>query len=207
MEKRVRKLVGAAALLFFLFSVQAATPARAQVLTPEPIWVTLNASAQGNYPGGNELFVIFVVNSAQDPKENETINDITLVAPFGSNIAIGLPATLLPGQAIQPTIHLQIPANFSAKSFQANLTLHATDRKGTAALPLTVTGTAIVNVFAIPSGSSTSSTSSTTSQPASQSDTISTTLFEAGVAIPSLIAIVLIVLLVRARGKPKPAGV
>jgi len=200
MERRLRKLVGAATLIFLMFSLQVAAPARAQVSTSAPIWVTLNASAQGNYPGGDELFIIFVVNSAQNPKENETITDIKLVAPFGSNSAIGLPATLAPGQSIQPTIHLEIPANFSQRSFQANLTLHGIDRNGTATIPLTFTGTAIVDVFALPSSPSTST------QSESQAGAISTTLFAAGVGIPSLVAVVLVALLVRARATSKRVG-
>jgi hypothetical protein len=200
MESHLRKLVGAATLIFLMSSLQVATPAQAQVLTPAPIWVTLNASAQGNYPGGDVLFIIFIVNSAQNPKENETITDIKLAAPFGSNNAIGLPATLKPGQSIQPTIHLEIPANFSQRSFQANLTLHGTDQNGTATIPLTFTGTAIVDVFALPSSLSPSP------QPASQADTISTTLFAAGVGIPSLVAIILLVLLVRAKATSKRTG-
>ena len=194
MESPLRKSVGAAALMFLIFSLQASAPARAQVAPPQPIWVTINATAQGNYPGGNELFTIFAVNSMVPPAQNETITDMKLSAdaPIGSNTAIGLPATLAPGQSVLATIYLPIPANFSQKSFQANLVVHFKFSNGTA---LSLTGTANVDVLALPSPT----TSQTTNQ-AVQNGTISTTLFAAGVGIPSLVAIVLVALLVRARG-------
>lgn len=199
MESRLRKSVWAAAFLLLVFSFLAA-PARAQVAPPAPIWVTINATAQGNYPGGNELFTIFAVNSMVPPAQNETITDLRLTAPapIGSNAAIGLPATLAPGQSVLATIYLPIPANFSQKSFTANLIVHFKFSNGTA---LSLTGTANVDVLALPS----QTTGQTTTQ-AVQTDTVSTTLFEAGVAIPSLIALILVVLLVRSRAT-KPAGV
>ncbi len=200
MESRLPKLFVSVALAFLLFTLQAAVPARAQVAPAQPIWVTINATAQGNYPGGDELFTVFAVNSMQPPAQNETITDMKLTAPapIGSNLAIGLPATLAPGQSVLATIHLPIPANFSQKSFQASLLVHFKFSNGTA---LSLTGTADVDVLGLPS----QAPSQTTSQ-AAQNGTISTTLIAAGVGIPSLVAVILLALLVRARGASKRAG-
>jgi hypothetical protein len=205
MESRLPKAFGVALLLLLAFSFPFAVPAHAQVVPPNsmPLWVTINASAQGNYPGGDELFIVFVVNSAPMLTENETIDNMTLTAPFASNFGAGLPSTLLPGQTLLLTIHLEIPSNFSQKSFTANLIVHARLWNGTGNRGITLTGTAPVNVLSLPSQSTSQTTSQTTSQPAAQSGTISTTLFAAGVAIPSLIVIVLLILLVRGRAGPK----
>jgi hypothetical protein len=201
METRLPKLVVPAAMAFLLFSIQAAVPARAQVAPVQPIWVTINATAQGNYPGGDELFTVFAVNSMQPPAQNETITDMKLSAPapIGSNLAIGLPATLAPGQSVLATIHLPIPANYSQKSFQASLVVHFKFSNGTA---LSLTGTADVDVLGLPS-----QTASQTTSQGSQNGTISTTLFYSGVGIPTLVAVILLALLVRARAASKGKGV
>jgi hypothetical protein len=197
MESRVSKALGLAVLALLMFSIQFAAPAHAQLgsTTARPIWVTVNASAQGNYPGGDELFTVFVVNSAQNATETVTVDNMTLTAPFQSNFGAGLPTTLLPGQSVLVTIHLGIPSNFSQNSFTANLVVHTRLWNGTAYLPLTLTGTAPVNVFAL--------ASQPVSQPAAESGTVSTTLFAAGVAAPSIVAILLLVLLIRGRASPK----
>jgi hypothetical protein len=189
MKRRVPALIGVAMLMPSMFSFLVAAPAEAQVAHAQPFWVTLSAGAQGNYPGGAETFTVFVVNSAQTPTENVTIDSMTLTAPFGINTATGLPTVILPGQSVLATISLEIPSNFSERSFQASLVVHGRIWNGTGYNSLSATGTASVDVFALPS------------QPASQGGTISTALFEAGVAIPSLIAIILLVLLVRAKSR------
>jgi hypothetical protein len=191
MESGLPKLIGIVMLLLLMSSFQVVVPAQAQVATAQPVWITINASAQGNYPGGDELFTVFVVNSAQTPTENVTINSMTLTAPFGSNNAIGLPAVLSPGQSILATISLGIPSNFTERSFNANLVVQGRIWNGTGYKPISATGTADVGVFAL------------SSQPASQGGSISTTLFAAAVAIPSIVTIILLVLLVRARASSK----
>jgi hypothetical protein len=165
---------------------------------PPPVWVTLNASASGNYPGGNELFTVFVVNTQLKPI-NETVQNMTLRAPFGSNFGPGLPATVSPGLSLLVTIYLQIPANFSKPSFTADLVAYVTVLNGTATT-LKVTGSAAVNVFSL---TSQTTSSETAPPPTGQSGSISTTLFAAGIAVPSLIVVVLVVLLIRARAGPK----
>jgi hypothetical protein len=189
MESRLPKLVGIA-MLMLLMSLS--RPVSGQQ-TPQPIWVTINASALANYPGGDETFVIFAVNSALPPAGNETITDMTLTAPFGSNFGIGLPATIPPGQSLLSTIHIEIPANFTQKSFVANLVVHAKLWNGTVNNSVTITGSATVDVFALPS----QSTTQTSTQPASTEGGVSTTLFAVGVAIPSIIVIILLILLLR----------
>src|SRR5271169_667786 len=105
MDKRLPKLMGATVLTLMMLSFLVATPARAvsisspYALASEPVWATINAAAQGNYPGGNELFTVFVVDSAQPPEGNVTIQNVTLTAPAlpsgqQTNSAIGLPAVL-----------------------------------------------------------------------------------------------------------------
>jgi hypothetical protein len=198
MESRLPRLVVAATMALLMFSSLVAAPTRAQVAPPAPIWVAINATAQGNYPGGDELFTVFAVNSMQPPAQDETITDMTLSGPaaIGSNGAfLSLPATMAPGQSVLWTIHLPIPANFSQKTFTANLVVHFKFANGTA---LSLTGSADVDVLGL--ASQTSSQTQTTSQ-AAQAGTISTTLFAAGVAIPSLVAIVLLALLVQAKSK------
>jgi hypothetical protein len=161
----------------------------------------LNASASGNYPGGNELFTVFVVNTEQK-QINETVQNMTLRAPFGSNFGPGLPATVSPGLSLLVTIYLQIPANFSKPSFNADLVAYVTVLNGTSTT-LKVTGNAAVNVFNLTPQATTSQGSG---PPTNQTGTISTTLLYAGVGIPSLIALVLLVLLVRTRAGSKPPG-
>jgi hypothetical protein len=202
MESRLWKLVGLAVLSLLVSSSQAATLVNAQanpVAGAQPVWATINASAQGNYPGGEEQFVIFIVNSAQPPAGNETISNMTLTAPFGSNFGIGLPSVLLPGQSLLSTIHLEIPRNYSQNSFVANLVIHATLWNGTRLNPVTITGSATVDVFLLPSQTS----GQTSSQSAAQTGTVSSTLFAAGVAIPAIVAVLLLILLVRARGSKR----
>lgn len=211
MESRLPKAMAVSLLVLLMLTVGLAVPVQAPPLGPpasEVVWVTINATAQGNYPGGNELFVVFAVNSAQQRTLNESIDDMTLTAPLGStccsNFAPGLPTILTPGQSIAATIYLQIPSNFTQPNFTANLVAHVTLLNGTVHTPVTLTGTAPVNVFSLTSQSQ--STSQTTAGSASQTGTISTPLFAAGVGIPSIIAIILVVLLVQARGASKRMG-
>ncbi len=196
MESRLQKALGFAALLTLMALSPVAVMAQVQnpLATPQPIWVTINASAQGNYPGGDVLFTVFAVNSGQPPSGNETIDSMTLTAPFQSNFAPGLPAVIIPGQSLLSTIHLEIPSDFSQKSFTANLVVKARLWNGTAYQGVTLTGVAVVDVFALPSQG--------TSQGA-QNGGISMTLFAAGVGIPVIVAIILLALLVRARGSKR----
>jgi hypothetical protein len=197
------RTLGVSMLLLLMFSLVLAVPAHAPPLgAPQslPIWVTINSTATANYPGGNELFTVFVVNSAADPKINETIENMTLTASFGSNFAIGLPATLTQGQTLLETIHLEIPATFKPNNFTANLVVHATLINGTIKKPLpTITGTAEVNVFSL-TPSSTNQTST------AQAGGVSTTTFEIGVAAPSIVSVLLLILLVQARSSSKRMG-
>ena len=201
MKSSLSKALRASSLLLVLFTSLVASPAFAQQTIPnaQPIWVTLNASATGNYPGGDELFTVFAVNSANSPAISVIITNMTLTAPFRSNFAIGLPTTLLQGQSLLSTIHLEIPANFSGNTFTANLVAHATLVNGTVNKPLTITGSAQVNVLALGSSSSTTQTTTATGD-------VSMTTFELGVAVPSIIAILLLILLVQARGRSKRMG-
>jgi hypothetical protein len=206
MEKRVSKPLRVTGLLVLACLLQLAAPASAVSYPPavQPIWASVNATANGNYPGGNELFTVFVVNSAQPPYANETVDNMTLTAPFpgGSNFGGGLPAQLVPGNSILVSIYLPIPSNFTQSSFKANLVVHARVWNGTGNEDYTLTGTAPVNVFALSSQSS-SETTLSSAQSSAQSGSISTTLFAAGVAIPSIIVILLLALLVQARAASK----
>lgn len=202
MDRRLARFFGVC-LMLSLVSWPALSAQVHEIGPPpsQPIWATVNATATGNYPGGNELFTIFIVNSAQDPKINETIQNATLTAPFGSNFGPGLPSTVTPGQSLLLTIYLEIPLNFSQPTFNANLLIHATILNRTITKPITLTGVATVNVYS--SGPSSSQGATTTAQSAGPGGSLSPTLFAAGVAIPSIVAIVLLVLLIRGRGPPK----
>src|SRR5271169_4212460 len=142
MQKRLPKLMGATMLMLLMLSFLGATPALAacsnragECLAPpyavpaEPVWATLNAVTQGNYPGGNETFNVFVINSDVPPNGNVTVFNETITAsalPPGLNrsTATGLPVLLSPGQAITSKISLQIPSDFKLSNFTANLVVH-----------------------------------------------------------------------------------
>jgi hypothetical protein len=230
MEKRLPKLTVATMLALLVLSFLVAAPARAavnlqavppgagEIIAPpyavasEPVWATLNAVPQGNYPGGNEIFDVFVVNSDHPPDGNVTLVNETLTAPalpstFQTNNAIGLPVQLSPGQAIVNTIALEIPSDFSQNNFTANLAAFVQLNNGTSYINLKLTGSLVVYLLGLPgSGSQTTTTSASPStQTTTQGGTVSTSLFAAGVAIPSIVVIILLALLVRGRGGPKPA--
>jgi hypothetical protein len=181
----------------------------------EPIWASLNSSGTGNYPGGDELFTVFVVNSAPSIADNETLTNISLTTTpsFASNFAIGLPELLQPGYGQLFPIYLEIPSNFTQASFIANVIVNATLLNGTTTSPLNLTGHATVDVLALPSNSTTSGSSSgatvtrtvmvTTTSSGSSSSGVSNSLFAIGVATPSIIAIILLVLVVQMRGRTR----
>ncbi|MDA4132307.1 MAG: hypothetical protein OK454_04175 [Thaumarchaeota archaeon] len=223
MPTRLPKLMGAIMLILLMLSFLAATPASAQcVLLPgqghcsappyaipaEPVWATLNAVSQGNYPGGNLIFDVFVVNSDKPPEGNVTLINETLTAAalppgFQTNSGIGLPVELAPGQAILSTIALQIPSNFTQSNFTASLAANALLFNGTVNIPLKLTGTLQVFVLGLPISSQTATSSGSQNTQTVQSGTVSTTLFAVGVAIPSIVVVVLLALLFRGRGRPK----
>jgi hypothetical protein len=224
MEKRFPKLVSAASLALLMLSFLVATPAHGvnpppgagEIIAPpyavpaESVWATLNAVPQGNYPGGNLKFLVFVVNSDKPPNGNVTLLNETLTAPalpptFQTNNGIGLPIELSPGQAIENTIYLSIPSNFTQSNFTANLVANAALFNGTTNIFLKLTGTTQVFLLGLPGTGTqtTSSTSQSTQTSTTQSGTVSTTLFAAGIAIPSIVVVILLILLVRRGGSPK----
>lgn len=224
MQKRLPKLIGVTIFMLLMLSFLVSTPARAQcVLKPgageclvppyavpaEPVWATLNAATSNNYPGGNETFDVFVINSDVPPNGNvtlynETITSAALPPSFNASTAKGLPLQLSPGQAITSTIALPIPSDFKQGSFTANLVVNVAYWNGTIDIPVKLTGSTLVYVLGAPLvGTSTTNTTSQNSQAATQSGTVSTGLFVAGVAIPSIIAIILIAALVRRNSGPK----
>jgi hypothetical protein len=223
MQKRLPRLMGATMLMLLMLSFLAATPARAvcppnagECIPPpyavpaEPVWATLNAATQGNYPGGNEVFDVFVINTGWPAEGNVTLINETLTAPtlppaFQTNNAKGLPVELSPGQAIQSTIALQIPSNFTQSNFTASLVANAVLFNGTTNISLRLTGTSIVYILGLPilTTQTTTSSASQSTQPAAQSGTVSTGLFAAGVAAPSIVAVILLVRLFQGRGRPK----
>ena len=172
-----------------------------------PVWATLNAVGSGNYPGGNEEFTVFVVNSDSPPLGNVTLLNETLTAPFQNASVTGLPVELAPGQALFSNITLQIPLDFSQSNFTATIAIDFHVANATAVTPKLLTGTAHVFILGPPLGQVTSTSSATSAhQTTTQSGTFSTSLFYAGIGIPSLIAIVLLALLVRDRGRPGSAS-
>ncbi len=217
---RVVGLAGAVVLVFLTLSSLAAAPANAVSVAPpfalasEPVWATVNAAAKGNYPGGNEAFYIFVVDSSQVPNGNVTIQNMTLSTTAwtggNSNFGTGFPTTMTPGQSLLSTIYLPIPSDFSQNNFTANLVVNVILWNGTVNLPLKLTGSAQVFMLELPghsgsqSGTTITSTTTVTGPGGSAGGTISTTLFAVGVAIPSIVVVLLLVLLARARGRRGP---
>lgn len=204
--------------LIGLFSL-AVVPLHAQEVPPlqkvknelpnEPVWATVSAAAQGNYPGGNEVFSVFAVDSAQPPESNVTLVNETISTTawtgFNSNFAIGLPATLQPGNSILNTIALEIPSNFTQGNFTANLKAYALVLNGTNEVGITLTGSVVVYMLGLPltgqGQQSTVTVTSTSVSTVSGDAGVPTSTFAAGVALPSIVALVLLGLLVRGRRK------
>lgn len=168
----------------------------------QPAWAVLFPATQGNYPGGNEEFSVFVVDSSTTSKENMTIYNMTLTAPFGSNSAIGLPTLMTPGQSVLSTIYLQIPADFTGENFTANLVANIAIANSTGITPGRLTGSALVYMLALPG--TTGQTTSGVLTSGTSGGGVSSSLFYAGVGVPSVVAILLALVLV-IRGRPKPA--
>jgi len=223
MDKRLPKLAGAIVLALLTLSFIAAAPAyaacaknAAECIAPpyavpaEPVWATLDAGSQGNYPGGNETFHVFVINSDHPPAGNVTlINETLTAAAFPpasqSKSATGLPVRLSPGQAITNTISLKIPSDFSQNNFTADLAAYVQYFNGTTYINLKLTGTSLVFILGPPIASTqtTGSSTGTGTTQSTQNGTVSASLFEAGVATPSIIAVILLALVARRRGGPK----
>ena len=229
MQSRLPKLVTAGVLTLLVFSFLAAAPARAvcgqgagECLAPpysvpsEPVWATLNAVPQGNYPGGNLIFDVAVVNSDKPPAGNLTLFNETVSSPqlptsdSNPNGAIGLPVTLTPGQLIVNTIAMEIPSNYTQSNFTANLVAYVSYWNGTLNVPLKLTGSALVYMLGLPlSGGQTTTVSTstlTTTQTVTASGGVSSGLFAVGVGVLLIVVVVLLVLLARGRGGPRGAG-
>jgi len=210
-------------LILLVLSLSGASPALAAcsknaaecsappyTVSAEPVWGTLNTVTGGNYPGGSLQFGVFVINAGY-PAEgnatlfNETITAAALPPALNTSTAKGLPVLLTPGQAITSTITMQIPRNFTLSSFKVSLAVDVSYWNGTANIPVQLMGSATVYVLGDPIGgaSTTSSQTTQTTQTSAQSGTVSTTLFAAGLAIPSILAVILLILVVRRRGGPK----
>ena len=223
MQKRLPGLMGAMMLVLLMLSLLGATPVRAacgpragECLAPpyavpaEPVWATLNAVPQGNYPGGNQVFDVFVIYTGWPAEGNVTLINETLTAPAlppasQTNTATGLPVLLSPGQAIVSQIALQIPSNFTQSNFTASLAVNVLLFNGTINVPLRLTGNSLVFILGHPVSStrSTTSSNSQSTQPDAQGGTVSTTPFAAGVTAPSIVAVILLVRLFQGRGRPK----
>jgi hypothetical protein len=212
MQKRLPKLMSAGMLLLLMFSLLAAIPVGAYCAPGgiglcgepyEPVWVTLNALPQGNYPGGNEIFDVAVVNSGQPAAGNVTLFNETVGSPqlppssSNPNHAIGLPVTLTSGQLIVNTIAMEIPSNFTQNNFTAILATYVSYWNGTLNVPLKLTGNLVVHMLSLPlTGTQTTATSGA----------VSSSLFALGVGIPSIVVVILLVLLARGKGGPKGGG-
>lgn len=223
MQNVLPKLVTAGVLALLALSFLGATPALAacapgavHCLPPPysqaaaPVWATLNAVAGGNYPGGNEEFDVFVVNSDSPPLGNASLINETLTAPalppsYNTGYAIGLPVQLSTGQAILSTIYLEIPANFTQSNFTAAVVINMQIANGTGFFSRQLTVSTTVVMLALP-GTITTQSSTTSmvssSQTTAQTSGISSSLFYGGIAIASAIVIILTALLARRRARP-----
>lgn len=211
MQKRLLRMMTPAMLLLLMLSFPAATPVAAYCapggiglcgIPPEPVWATLSALPQGNYPGGDMEFNAFVVNSDQPPDGNFTILNETLTAPAlpsccNTNTTIGLPLSLYTGQAIMFPIRLEIPTNFSQSNFTADLVVNGALWNGTASRYLKLTASTVVSVLGLPV------TRTQTTVTITRSGGVSSSLYEVSVGILSIVVVVLLVLLARGRGRPR----
>ncbi|HEV2389827.1 MAG TPA: hypothetical protein VGS04_03790 [Nitrososphaerales archaeon] len=213
MDNRASGLVEAAVLVLFALSFLSALPAHAATppSAPQPVWATLNALGYGNYPGGNEQFTVFVVNTDSPPLGNVSLINETLSAPalppaYNTGYAIGLPVQLATGQAILSTISLEIPANFTQSNFTASVVVDMQIANGTGFFSKQLTESTTVIMLSLPGSPANSTTSEVPiSQTTIQSSGVSSSLFYAGVGVPSVVIIILLALLVRARGRPQPS--
>jgi hypothetical protein len=176
-----------------------------------PVWATLNALGYGNYPGGNEQFSVFVVNTDSPPLGNVSLINETLTAPalppaYNTGYGIGLPVQLATGQAILTTIYLEIPTNFTQSNFTATVVINLQIANGTGFFSKQLTESTAVVMLSLPGAPASSTTSSvSSSQTTTQSGGVSSGLFYAGVGVPSVVVIILLALLVSARGRPQPS--
>ena len=214
-EKCASSLLVAGLLVLLALSFSAAVPASAATYPSgsQYVWATLNALGYGNYPGGNEEFTVFVVNSDSPPLGNmslfnETLTAPALPSPYNTGNAIGLPVQLSTGQAILSTIYLAIPSNFTQSSFTATVAIDLQIANGTGFFSKQLTESTTVEMLGLPGtttsvGSTTSEAS--TSQATTQGSGVSSGLFYAGVGVPSVVVIILLALLLRGRGRPQPS--
>jgi hypothetical protein len=211
MQKRLVRMVTACMLLLLIFPFLAATPVGAYCapgggiglcgIPGEPIWATLSAVPQGNYPGGNMEFNAFVVNSDQPPDGNFTILNETLTVPAlpsccNTNTTMGLPVSLDPGQATSFPIHLEIPTNFSQSNFTADLVVNGALWNGTTSTSLRLASSMVVTVLGVPI------TGTQTTVTVTRSEGVSSSLYEVGIGILSIFVVLLLALLARGRGRP-----
>lgn len=217
MASRLVRLEVAVLALIALSSLASALPAQgacppgvAECIAPpyaipaEPVWATLNGVAGGNYPGGTEVFTVFIANSDSPPLGNVTLNSVALNAPFQNASLSGLPLQLAPGQTLSTNMTIQIPRDFAQNNFTAYIAINFDVANATASTLRELTGSAQVFMLGAPlSGMSSTSSSTSATQSTTQGGTVSASLFYAGVGIPSLIVIVLLALLVRPRGRPQ----
>ena len=215
MEKRVSSLVVTALLVLSALSSLGAVHARAATSpsAPQPVWATLNALGSGNYPGGNEEFTVFVVNTGSPALGNVSLVNETLTAPalpsaYNSGYAIGLPVQLEAGQAILSTIYLEIPSNFTQSNFTATVAINLQILNGTGFFSKQLTESTTVGMLSLP-GTTTSASSETSEVSSSQTTArgggVSSGLFYAGVGVSSAVVIILLALLVRGRGRLQPS--
>lgn len=118
-----------------------------------PIWATLTPVAGGNYPGGNQLFNLFVLNSDSPPLGNITLLTGTVTTPIKNLTVSGLPVVLAPGQSLSQNITLQIPRDFAQNNLTANLAMHFSIANATNADPTIVSTSAQVYMLGGPLGS------------------------------------------------------
>jgi hypothetical protein len=223
MGKWLPTLAGASVLVLLLLSfLGGATPALAacpknagECLAPpyavpaEPFWGSLSAATSGNYPGGNESFNLFVINSDLPPAGNATLLNETVTVPLfppasQNASATGLPVELGPGQAITTTISLPIPSDYSLGNFTAHFVAYLQYWNGTGYSNLELIGIPqVVFVLGPPATSTTTASTSTYTTTDLQAGAVSASAFEAGVGIPSVVAVILLALVVRGRGGPR----
>jgi hypothetical protein len=116
----------------------------------EPVWATFDAIAGGNYPGGDQVFSVLVVNSDSPPLGNTTVSSETLSTPFENVTITGLPAVLASGQSLTTNVTVPIPRNFTQSSFMAHVVIHIHIANSTASSPTLLTGSAQVFVLGSP---------------------------------------------------------
>jgi hypothetical protein len=98
---------------------------------------------------------------------------------------------------------MEIPSNFTQSNFTANLVVFVSYWNGTLNVPLKLIGSALVYLLGPPLTGTQTASVTTTTQTVTQTGIVSSSLFAVGAGVPSIVAVILLLLLAQGNGGPK----